>query len=170
MVLSKETVNAYKECLTNPQQHGLGFKPLSECFEISETATPKHTLYEGFLNYLQRPLPKILFYIIMAELYGDFIDNDPITGCIGYKLKLVDNPDWRKNKSIEIGSVVTIKQDFIDRYKRTEFNSTDKWTVDDVYPIGDNQHVASIKNNDTGKNAQLCTYNLTEVFPEEIKN
>lgn len=29
MVLSPETVNAYKELLTNPQKHGLQFKPLS---------------------------------------------------------------------------------------------------------------------------------------------
>ena len=33
MVLSPETVNAYKELLTNPQKHGLQFKPLHECFE-----------------------------------------------------------------------------------------------------------------------------------------
>ena len=31
MVLSPETVNAYKELLTNPQKHGLQFKPLHEC-------------------------------------------------------------------------------------------------------------------------------------------
>lgn len=36
MVLSHETVNAYKELLTNPQKHGLQFKPLHECFEEIE--------------------------------------------------------------------------------------------------------------------------------------
>lgn len=41
MVLSPETVNAYKELLTNPQKHGLQFKPLHECFEEIEEVTPK---------------------------------------------------------------------------------------------------------------------------------
>lgn len=41
MVLSHETVNAYKELLTNPQKHGLQFKPLHECFEEIEEVTPQ---------------------------------------------------------------------------------------------------------------------------------
>ena len=76
MVLSPETVNAYKELLTNPQKHGLQFKPL-------------HELFEDFANYLQKPLPKVIFYIIMDELYSHLIDKDEKTKDLGYRLKLI---------------------------------------------------------------------------------
>lgn len=52
MVLSHETVNAYKELLTNPQKHGLQFKPLHECFEEIEEVTPKHLLFEDNVEAL----------------------------------------------------------------------------------------------------------------------
>lgn len=92
MVLSPETVNAYKELLTNPQKHGLQFKPLHECFEEIEEVTPKHLLFEDFANYLQKPLPKVIFYIIMDELYFHLIDKDEKTNNLGYRLKLVAKP------------------------------------------------------------------------------
>lgn len=89
MVLSPETVNAYKELLTNPQKHGLSFKPMNECFEETEEVTPKHLLFEAFSNYLQKPLPKVIFYIIMDELYSHLIGKDETMKDLGYRLKLI---------------------------------------------------------------------------------
>lgn len=89
MVLSPQAVNAYKELLTNPKSHGLSFNPLNECFEETQEITPRHELYEAFLNYLQKPLPKIMFYIIMDEMYSPLIGKDERTGDIGYRLKLI---------------------------------------------------------------------------------
>lgn len=65
------------------------FKPLHECFEEIEEVTPKHLLFEDFANYLQKPLPKVIFYIIMDELYSHLIDKDEKTKDLGYRLKLI---------------------------------------------------------------------------------
>lgn len=92
MVLSPATVNAYKELLTNPQNNGLSFKPLNECFEETKEVIPKHILFEAFLNYLQKPLPKVIFYIIMDELYPHLIGKDENTNDLGYRLKLIVQP------------------------------------------------------------------------------
>lgn len=86
MELSKESVNAYKELLKNPKKHGLDFNPMSECFEISDKVTPKHLLYEQYVQYLQKPLPKVMFYIIMDEEYSDLIGKDEESGNIGFRL------------------------------------------------------------------------------------
>lgn len=89
MNLTPESVNAYKELMTNPASHGLSFKPLAECFEECKKVTPKHILYENYLEYLQKPLPKVIFYIIMDELYEHLISKDENTGYLGYRLKLI---------------------------------------------------------------------------------
>lgn len=89
MVLSPEVVNAYKELLTNPQNSGLSIKPLNECFEETEEVTPNHELFEAFMEYLQKPIPKVIFYIIMNEMYSPLIGRDERTGCVGYRLKLI---------------------------------------------------------------------------------
>lgn len=89
MVLSTEAVNSYKELLTNPDKYGLEFKPLNECFEESTEVIPKHILFETFLSYLQKPLPKVILYIIMDEQYAHLIAKDPESGNLGYKLKLI---------------------------------------------------------------------------------
>ena len=88
MELSKESVNAYKELIKNPQKHGPDFNPLSECFQASEKVTPKHILFDEYVKYLQKPLPKVIFYIIMDEEYGDLIGKDEESGNVGYKLTL----------------------------------------------------------------------------------
>lgn len=92
MELSYDAINAYKELLTNPQKYGFDFKPIKECFEEVEEVTPKHILYEQYMEYLKKPLPKVVFYIIMDELFGDRIAKTSCTGLykgyLGYKLKL----------------------------------------------------------------------------------
>jgi hypothetical protein len=69
MDLNEESINAYKTILEDPAKHGFDFRPLSECFEKAEQATPAHLLFKEFLDYIQKPLPKVFFYIIMDRLY-----------------------------------------------------------------------------------------------------
>lgn len=90
MILTPQAVDAYKQCLTNPNEHGISdFKPLAECFEECEQVTPKHILFESYVAYLGRPLPKVIFYIIMDELYRHLIAKDEATKDLGYRLKLI---------------------------------------------------------------------------------
>lgn len=90
MNLTPQAVDVYKQLMTNPNEHGFfDYKPLAECFEECEEVTPKHILFESYKAYLKRDLPKVIFYIIMDELYGKLIAKDERTGNLGYKLKLV---------------------------------------------------------------------------------
>ena len=90
MNLTPKAVDAYKQLVTNPAEHGFfDYKPLAECFEESEEVTPKHIRFDSYVTYLSRPLPKILFYIIMDEIYGNLIAKDENTGDLGYKVKLI---------------------------------------------------------------------------------
>jgi hypothetical protein len=96
MQLNEQSVNAYKTILSNPSEHGMDFRPITECFEKSETATAQHILFKQYLEYLQKPLPKIIFYIVMAEIYGApngfdqehrFGNHPNAPGCLGFYLK-----------------------------------------------------------------------------------
>jgi len=87
ITLSKEAVNAYKELMTNPQKHGLEIPSLEDCFEETDIATPKHILFADYIKRIDKPLPKVFFYIIMDELYVNKIAKAP-NGDFGYKLKL----------------------------------------------------------------------------------
>lgn len=85
MELNPESIAAYKKALTQPKENGLDIPPLDECFEAFEEGTAKHILYEQYIAKVNKPIPKIFFYIVMDELY-------PITKCpdgnLGYKLKI----------------------------------------------------------------------------------
>lgn len=94
--LNKESVAAYKTLLTQPKEHGMDFKPLTEYFVKSETATAQHILFKQFVDEIKKPLPKIFFYIIMQEIYGfpngydndnKFGDSPNAQGCLGWFLK-----------------------------------------------------------------------------------
>lgn len=64
--------------------------------------------------------------------------------------------------NIKKGDMVSIKQDFIDRNNRYEYDSRDIWEVKEVYKIGGGYHVAVINNLTGYGNAHLCTYNNTK--------
>lgn len=83
--LTPEVINAYKTLITNPKEHGLEFKPLTECFEKSDLVTPKHILAKEYLDYIQKPLPKVILYIIMDEVFG-ICDGKAESGDLGYHL------------------------------------------------------------------------------------
>ena len=89
MELTPQAIGAYKELLSNPSKHGFSFKPLKDYFEESETVTAKHILFDQLLLSIRVPLPKVVFYILMDEMYGGTIGKDE-SGYVGYHLKFVD--------------------------------------------------------------------------------
>lgn len=74
--------------------------------------------------------------------------------------------------NIKKGDMISIKQDFIDRNNRYEYDSRDIWEVKEVYNIGGGYHVAAINNLTGYGNAHLCTYKLAVVreLKEKFKN
>jgi hypothetical protein len=92
MILSKEAVEAYKTLITDPKAHGLDFKPLEQCFEKSDTCRAQHLLFEDYVAYINKPLPKVIFYIIIQQIYGNCTGIDTAANNSGgYFLKLNPN-------------------------------------------------------------------------------
>lgn len=85
MQLTPALVAAYKEALQNPQNHELDFEPLENCFIKSDTVTANHILARQYLDYTARGIPKVIFYIIMQEIYGHPKGKDA-EGHFGYYL------------------------------------------------------------------------------------
>lgn len=84
--LNPESVKAYTTLLKDPKAHGLPIRPLADCFENTDTTTPKHLLFKDYQQEVGANLPKVFFYIIMDNEYGNKIakaDN----GDLGYLLK-----------------------------------------------------------------------------------
>lgn len=72
MTLSKEVLDLFRTMITDPEKKGIDIKPLKEVFVKSDTITPCSELYKQYLEYIDgRPLPKMIFYIIMREVYGN---------------------------------------------------------------------------------------------------
>jgi len=91
--LNTASVNAYKTIMEGPLAYGFDFRPLSECFEPSEVATPKHILFKEYVEYIQKPLPKVMFYIVMDGLYPVVKAS---SGEFGYKLKFKPEAETKK--------------------------------------------------------------------------
>jgi len=92
MILSKEAVDAYKELLTNPKKNNLPIEPITDVIVKSETVTGQHNLFKDFISYLhlnlpKADLPKVIFYILLEEIFGPCTRKDE-TGCAGYHLKV----------------------------------------------------------------------------------
>lgn len=71
--------------------------------------------------------------------------------------------------NIKKGDMVSIKQDFIDRNNRYEYDSRDIWEVKEVYKIGGGYHVAVINNLTGYGSAHLCTYNMDLRTIDDLK-
>lgn len=84
--LTPETVDAYKTLITKPKENGLQFDAITDCFEKSETVTAKHILAEAYIIHIDKPLPKVILYIIMDDLFGQCNGKDE-NGCLGYYLR-----------------------------------------------------------------------------------
>jgi hypothetical protein len=94
LILTNETIDLYKGFLTEPGKYGCTYAPIDEVFEEFDGCTPKHILFDEYVKYINKPLPKVMFYIIMDELYNHlsctekYDGNTNRHGCIGYRLKL----------------------------------------------------------------------------------
>lgn len=86
MELNPQVIDAYKQILSNPSEHGFDFKPIKDCFEKSEKVTAKHILFNQFIEYIKKPLPKLIFYILMDEIFGVCNGKDE-SGNLGYHLQ-----------------------------------------------------------------------------------
>jgi len=91
IILCPEAVAAYKELMTNPKGNGLDIPSLEECIVVSDTIIAKHILYQQYIDLIQKPLPKVFFYIIIDELHFDKMGKGS-DGNFGYKLK-INNPN-----------------------------------------------------------------------------
>lgn len=91
MELNPQVIDAYKQILLEPSKYGFDFTPLKECFEKSEVVTAKHILFQQYGEYIDKPLPKVIFYIIMDEVFG-FCNSKDEKGDLGYNLKLTSQP------------------------------------------------------------------------------
>ncbi len=86
MILTPELIAAYKKMITNPKEHKLEFESLDEIFEKSEIAIAKHLIYDSYLLRIKKPVPKVVFYIIMDEMFESKIADDLHLGyCVKFK-------------------------------------------------------------------------------------
>lgn len=85
--ISPGLVNAYQQILENPVKNGFDFKSIKEYFQPCEEVTAKHILAESYIKYLDKPLKKVILYIIMDNVFGQAQFKDS-KGNLGYKLKI----------------------------------------------------------------------------------
>ena len=102
--LNPQTVALFRKFVEHPEEcPGCDYKPIQECFEKSDVCTPQHILFNQYIAYLRRPLPKVFFYIIMDEIYPDLKGKAPHKyndqgeviggGEIGFYLKCIVEPE-----------------------------------------------------------------------------
>ena len=56
-------------------------------FEKSDKVTAKHILFDQLIEVIKVPLPKVIFYILMDEMFG-FGNYKDENGFLGYSLKI----------------------------------------------------------------------------------
>lgn len=87
MTLTEDLILTYKQMLSNPEKHNLQFPSLREIFLPSETAIAKHIVYDKYQKIIDKNIPKIVFYIIMDEMFPQKKAED---GNLGYVVKFKD--------------------------------------------------------------------------------
>lgn len=85
MHLTPEAVSAYKELITEPNKHSLELTAITDFFIESDKVTAKHILAKAYTDHIQKPLPKVILYIIMDEIYGQCFEKGD-DGNLGYRL------------------------------------------------------------------------------------
>ena len=97
LIITPDVIDLYKDLLVHPDKYGCAYQPLHEAFVGCDEVTPQDKLFEQYLNYINKPLPKVVFYIIMQEEFPEFRAVEPLEkisrklikgGCAGYRLKL----------------------------------------------------------------------------------
>lgn len=70
--MTPESVALFRKFVEHPEEfEGCDYKSIRECFEKSDVCTPQHILFNQYIAYLKRPLPKFMFYIIMDEIFPE---------------------------------------------------------------------------------------------------
>jgi len=87
MIITPAAVAAFKECITHPSNHGLSITPITDFFIPGEVVIPKHILARAYMDHINKPIPKLVLYIIMDEIYGVCTEK-AADGCLGYRLKM----------------------------------------------------------------------------------
>ena len=95
--LTPHTIALYTDLLMNPQKYNCDYKPLKECFRIAKKVTPQDELYEQYVSYINKPLSKPIFYIIMRNMYPALFGADThkddsgklVSGSLGFKLEFI---------------------------------------------------------------------------------
>jgi len=90
MELSTRSVAAYRAILEDPKKFGFPFRPIQEMFDQSEEVTASHLLFQAFQEEVPG-LPKLMFYIILEEIYGGPNGKDK-NGNLGYHLSFKPTP------------------------------------------------------------------------------
>lgn len=88
MMITIETIDAWKQCLQNPAQHGLKITPLQDFFSEAPTASSKEELAKQYMEHVSQVgghLPKLILYIIMDSVFARFIAPDP-QNLLGFRL------------------------------------------------------------------------------------
>ena len=70
--LNSKVIDLYRDFLENPKKNGFQYKPLREVFKETDKYIPQDKLYKKYLDYIKKPLPKVVFYIIMRETFEEF--------------------------------------------------------------------------------------------------
>lgn len=98
--LTPAVIEKFKDFLVNPANYGCSYKPLHEVFVDGDHYEPQDKLFDAYIDYIQKPLPKVVFYIIMQEEFPELRGCDEWdeiakdgkqvhrVGNLGYKLKL----------------------------------------------------------------------------------
>ena len=84
---SREYMDAHRTILSNPGQYNFPFKPFKDCFAQSDTVTAKHILAEQYIKYIDKPVIKLVVYVLMNEIFGEPFLKDS-KGNLGYSLTL----------------------------------------------------------------------------------
>ena len=93
LVVTPDVINHYKDLLKHPEKYGCTYQPLHEVFVKCDEVTPQDILFNQYLNYIKKPLPKVVFYIIMEQEFAAYKGVEPKDengkgGRIGYRLKI----------------------------------------------------------------------------------
>lgn len=88
MILNEQTVSEYRNLLANPKENGLPFPSFREIFLPSDEAIAKHIVFEKYQKIINRNIPKLIFYILLDEIFPQKNDS---SGCLGYCLSFKEN-------------------------------------------------------------------------------
>lgn len=87
MYLTPVLIEKLKQQVNDPVKRG-GYRLLKDCVVKSDKATPKHILFKQMQADFPN-LPKLIFYIIMDEMYPQAKAE---SGELGYLVTYISNP------------------------------------------------------------------------------